>query len=170
MTIYLAMAVAYDVTLATVFLHAFLRGGRPERIGAVVNLAASLLSSVVRISGATSWAPAALIILIIDAVVAFCFYRLATSTTRFWPIWAFGFAMADILVSVAGALLPSTPWLAYETGLGIYAYLALFALAIGSLCLSPHADRGQRAGVRPSCRSLVTKEKGSISESDSPEP
>lgn len=150
MTIYLAMALTYDITLAAVCLLALVRGGRPERIGALVNLMASAMSSVARLSGLASWAPAELIILSIDMGVALCFYRLATTTTRFWPIWAFGFALADIFVSLAGAILPDAPLLAYQTGLGIYAYLALFSLAIGGACISRGADGARRKRARSS--------------------
>ena len=147
MTIYLAMALAYNITLVAACLLVIVRGGRPERIGALVNLAASALSSAARLSGLASWAPAELIVLSIDAGVACCFYRLATTTTRFWPIWAFGFALADIWVSLAGACLPSVPLLAYQTGLGIYAYLALSALVIGGARIWPGSN-GVRLGAR----------------------
>jgi hypothetical protein len=168
MTIYLAMALAYDATLVVVCLYAFLRGGRSERIGAAVNFLASVLSSLARLTGVASWAPAELVVLSIDIIVALCFYRLAVTTTRFWPIWEFGFALADIFVTLAGALLPGVPLLAYETGLGVYAYLALFALATGSARLSRQADNGPHTGARPSWPPPIT-ESGSISGSNSQE-
>lgn len=168
MTVYWAMALAYDAVLTATCLYAWFRGGRPERIGAMVNVVASVLSSTARLTGVASWAPAEWIVLSIDTVVAVCFYRLAITTTRFWPIWALGFALADIFVSLAGALLRGLPLLAYESGLGVYAYLALLALAIGSACIAQHADDGLRTGAR-SPWLPTTKESGSTSGSNFPE-
>ena len=145
MSIYLTLALIYDAMLVGVCAYAFVRGERPERWGAAINFTASMVSSFGRMTGLGGWAPAQWFILSIDIVVAASFYRLATTTTRFWPIWALGFALADIFVSLAGALLPDAPLLAYETGLGVYAYLALIALAVGST--PPHPGTGSgRAG------------------------
>jgi len=163
------LAITYDVVLSAVCLYAAIRGGRPERWGAAINVAASLLSSAARLSGLATWAPTDAVILAIDLGVAFGFFKLATTTTRFWPIWALGFALADILASVAGRLLPESTWLAYANGLGIYAYLALFVLALGTARLPAHADDLTRSGVRPPCHSRMNRN-GSASESNCPDP
>lgn len=169
MTIYVDLAVAYDVALAVVCCYALVRGGRPERWGAVINLVASALSSAGRLSGVASWAPAEWIILAIDGLVAFGFYWLAITTTRFWPIWALGFAFADLYVSIVGKYLPGAVLFAYETGLGIYAYLALFALALGTFRLPSDADAHLRSGARSPCPPQTSKTE-SESGSNFPDP
>lgn len=68
----------------------------------------------------------------IDVAVVAGFYLLAVTTNRYWPIWAFGFALADVVANLARALLPNTSLFAFHTGLGMYAYLALAALALGT--------------------------------------
>ncbi len=146
---YLLIALTYDATLLAICTFALVRGGRPERIGAAVNLIASIASSAARLLHLSSWAPAQFVMLAIDGSVTAAFFVLAISTTRFWPIWAFGFALADIFVSVAGALLPHAPWLAYQSGLTIYAYLALAALAVGAWRVPRRPDPEQRRGHRP---------------------
>ncbi|WP_232280450.1 hypothetical protein [Sphingomonas sp. PAMC 26605] len=93
-------------------------------------------------------APAEIVIMTIDVGVTGSFFWLATRSTRFWPIWAFGFALADIVISMAGAILPRTQLFAYHTGLGIYAYLALGALALGTYRLPRDATPQQRRGLR----------------------
>lgn len=145
----LLLALTYDVALVAVCLFALVRGGRPERVGAFVNLAASIATVALRWLRIATGAPAEVIVLAIDAGVVGSFFWLATRTTRFWPVWAFGFALADIVVSVTGALLPTTPFIAYHTTLGIYAYLALAALAIGTYRLPRDANPDQRRGHRP---------------------
>lgn len=87
-------------------------------------------------------------VLAIDAAVAAGFFWLGTTTTRFWPVWAAGFALADLFMSICGALLPRVPLFAYHTGLGIYAYLALGALALGTFRLASHAAPHIRDGSR----------------------
>ena len=143
------LALAYDFILVAVCLFAFVRGGRPERVGASINLAASIATVALRWLRIATGAPAEIIVLAIDAAVLATFFRLAIRSTRFWPIWAFGFALADIVVSITGSLLPTTPFIAYHTTLGIYAYLALAALAIGTYRLPHDATPEQRRGHRP---------------------
>lgn len=148
MTSRLVLALIYNAVLVTVCTYAAVRGGRPERIGAGINIAASGLTTALRLANPYFFAPADLIVLSIDALVIAGFYWLAISTTRFWPIWAFGFALANIFISLAGGLIPKTPLFAYHTGLGLYAYLALASLAIGTFRLPKHACDNIRRGQR----------------------
>ncbi len=57
-------------------------------------------------------------------------------------------AVADLFMSIFGALLPRVPLFAYHTGLGIYAYLALGALALGTFRLPATAEPHIRNGSR----------------------
>lgn len=147
------LALMFNGVLVTTCLYAAVRGGRPERIGAGINIAASWVTTTLRLTSSHFYAPADLIVLSIDLLVVAGFYWLAISTTRFWPIWAFGFAVANIFVSIAGGLIPRTPLFAYHTGLGTYAYLALASLALGTFYLPKHASaecrRGRRAPTQP---------------------
>ena len=153
MRLYLLLALIYDGVLVTVCLFAFARGGRPERVGAILTFIASIATVVLRWLGFVKGEPAEVVMMVIDASVVGGFFWLAICTTRFWPIWAFGFALADIVISIAGALLPKTPFIPYHTGLGIYAYLALAALAVGTCRLPRDATPDQRRGHRPPWKS-----------------
>eukprot|EP01037_Dinobryon_pediforme_P032475 gene32475-37431_t len=126
------LACAFNGTLFAICSFALWRGGRPERVGALVNVFGSLSTAVVRLAFPEAWAPAHYLVTIIDLGVLATFFWLTTHSTRFWPIWASGFALADIIISVAGVILPKTRLFAYHTGLGLYAYLALGALALGT--------------------------------------
>lgn len=149
MTIHVALAVLFDIVAAAVLSLAFVKGGRPERLGGLINLVGLVASTVVRLmTPMMGWTPGAASILVIDVCVAAGFFWLGTTTTRFWPIWAAGFAVANLFMSVCGALLPRIPLFAYHTGLGIYAYLALGALALGTLRLAPNAEPHIRNGSR----------------------
>ncbi len=152
----LLVALLSWTVLAVTCGYAVLRGGRPERFGVLINVVGSVVSLVVRLFFASAWLPAALSILAIDIAVAVGFFWLATTTTRFWPIWAFGFALSNLLMSVAGALLPRTELFVYHTGLGIYAYLALGALALGTYRLPRNAGPALRNGSRVQCQETHT--------------
>jgi hypothetical protein len=147
MTSRLLLALVFNGALVTTCIYAVVRGDRPEKIGASINIVASGLTTVLRLANPHFYAPAELMVLSIDAMVVAGFYWLAISTTRFWPIWAFGFAVANIFVSIAGGLNPKTPLFAYHTGLGLYAYLALASLVIGTFHL-PKRGSAFRDGRR----------------------
>lgn len=148
MSLGIILALLFNTTLVGICSFAFFRGGRPERCGAAINVVASVVSSVLRFSDAARLAPADVIIMSIDFGVALGFYWLGVTTTRFWPIWAAGFALGDLFMSALGALLPGIPLFAYHTGLGIYAYLALGALALGTFRLPRDAEPYIRNGSR----------------------
>lgn len=132
MTIGFQLALLFNGVLLAACGYALVRGQRPERIGAGINLVASGATTGLRLVHSHFYEPAELTVLLIDCSVVSGFHWLAVSTPRFWPIWAFGFALADVVVSIAAGLLPKTPLFAYHTSLGIYAYLALAALTLGT--------------------------------------
>lgn len=148
MSLQIILALLFDVTLLLTCGYAALKGGRPERVGAAINLTASVVTTVLRLMDAAYFVPAETITLLIDLAVAGGFYWLGVTTIRFWPIWAAGFAVADLFMSIFGALLPRVPLFAYHTGLGIYAYLALGALALGTFRLPANAEPYIRNGSR----------------------
>lgn len=144
----IALALAFNGALLVSCSFALWRGGRPERVGAIVNLGGCLITALVRIVVPAAWAPAYYLVAMIDLTVVGTFYWLAIGSTRFWPIWAFGFALADVVLSIAGALLPSSMLFAFHSGTSLYAYLALGALALGTFRLPRDASPEQRRGSR----------------------
>jgi hypothetical protein len=84
------LALTYNAVLLCVSGYAWVRGGRPERIGAAINFVASCATTVLQLIDQRFYAPAEAVVLGIDCSVAVSFYWLAISTIRFWPIWALG--------------------------------------------------------------------------------
>lgn len=142
------LAAIYNVVLLAVCGCALLRGGRPERIGAGINLLASFATTGLRLVDPHFNTPAEAVVLAIDLGVVAGFFWLAVTTVRFWPIWAFGFAIGNLGTNVAGGWIPQVPLFAYLTGVGIYAYLALGALLVGTLRLPRNATAWLRRGMR----------------------
>jgi hypothetical protein len=150
MSLQLCLALAFNTALITVCSASFIFGGRPERWGAAINVLASCTSTALRLLNPAYFAPAEALIFAVDVGVAGAFFWLGITTIRFWPVWAAGFALANLFMSLFGALLPGIPLFAYHTGLGIYAYLALGALALGTLRLPRDAEPYLRNGSRRS--------------------
>ncbi len=150
MTLQMLLALLFNAVLIAVCGYAAIRGGRPERIGAAINLSATAISNFFRLKDAAHLAPADSVMMSIDLAVVGGFFCLAITTIRFWPIWAAGFALSSIFMSVLGALLPAVPLFAYRSQLGIYAYLALGALALGTYRLPRNAEPHIRNGSRRS--------------------
>jgi hypothetical protein len=138
-------------------VYAFIRGGRPERIGATANLLGSVLTAGVRLATPRAWDPMHLAVFAIDIGVTATFFWLAVRTSRFWPIWAFGFGLADILMALGGGLLRYVPLFAYQTGLGIYAYLCLGSLLLGTWRLPSNATLAERRGARHDSKERTAK-------------
>lgn len=149
MSIQIVLAVIFNVVTVVVLFFALLRGGRPERLGVLINLGGFGATIAVRLLlSSAAWKPGEILTLAIDLTVAGGFFWLGITTIRFWPIWAAGFALANIFMSIIGALLPRIHLFAYHTGLGIYAYLALGALALGTFGLPRNAAPHLRIGSR----------------------
>lgn len=142
------LALAFNAVLLGVCGYAWVRGGRPERIGATINLVASFATTALQLTDAQYFAPAQVVVLGIDAAVAAGFYWLAVTTIRFWPIWAFGFALSDLVMSLAALFLPKVSLFAYHSGLRAYAYLALGALYFGARRMPRDADDVLKNGSR----------------------
>lgn len=58
----LLLALVFNGVLVTTCLYAAVRGGRPERIGAGINIAASGLTTALRLTNPNFYAPAELLI------------------------------------------------------------------------------------------------------------
>lgn len=149
------LAWMYAVTLASTCVYALFRGGRPERTGALICAAASVATAVVRWWLPSEWLPAAGAVLGIDLATGAAFFWLAISTIRFWPIWAFGFALSNVVASIAGVLLPKLQLFAFHSGLGAYAYLIMGAIILGVYRLPTSADFIIRNGSRRLWRQLT---------------
>lgn len=69
MSLQIFLAVLFNATLVLVCGYAIIRGGRPERIGGLINLLASLLTTGLRLVHIEYFAPAHVVILAIDIAV-----------------------------------------------------------------------------------------------------
>jgi hypothetical protein len=122
----------YSACLVASCGYALVCGGRPERWGAGINLAGSLVSLFVGLITPAIWRSAMAGLSLVDLVVALGFLALAIGTTRYWPIWAFGFSIAGVTAHIARLIQPTVPAMAYFRSEAIWAYPSLAALALGT--------------------------------------
>jgi hypothetical protein len=132
MTTGMALTALYYLLLIGVAFHALLRGGVPERVGAALNVGASLLTLAVIPPLHVRWRSVDLPTFAIDAAVAAGFFVIARRSDRFWPVWCLGFAIANLFVHFARFAVQDEVPLAYADGSVAWAYLALVALAVGT--------------------------------------
>ncbi len=122
----------YTACLIATCGYALWRGGRPERTGAAINLAGSAITLLVGLLTPAIWQSAMAGLSAIDLLVSLAFLALAIGTTRYWPIWAFGFSIAGVAAHLARAIQPEVPAMAYFRSEAVWAYPSLAALAIGT--------------------------------------
>lgn len=111
--------------------YAALCGERPERWGAAISMAASLLSVVAMKLTAARWVHLQSGVASIDILVFVGFLIIALVAKRNWAIWASGFLLAELWIH-AVRLLSVTPRWIYGALVVVWAYPSLMALAIGT--------------------------------------
>ena len=125
-------AIAYDILMASCCGYALLKGGAPERAGAAIMLVASFATWGALILFGDRHGSLERGILAVDLVALAALVALALAADRFWPMFAAGFHLVG--VSVHGAIFVNAPVapLAYAHALGLWSYLTLACLAIGT--------------------------------------
>jgi hypothetical protein len=135
-------AYAYNLTLLVIGAFALLRGSGPEKFGASVNIVGSCATTLLMAAGIQKWGAGYAATWLVDLSVIATFFWIAVASTRFWPIWCFGFALCDILLHPASILMPREIAFYYESAQGIWAYMSLGVLAVATARLSPD-ERGK---------------------------
>lgn len=117
--------------LLTIALYAFLRGGRDERLTAVICLLGALVTHIVISPLHQRFQGVETAVLIVDLAVLAGFVAVALRSDRFWPLWMAGVQLTTVMghamKSVESDLLPR----AYAASLGFWAYWTLAILAVG---------------------------------------
>jgi len=126
-------------------LFALIRGGAPERIGAIILIADFQLSAWVVEPMHSRFAGVEWPMFAVDTAAFAALYILSLVTTRFWPAWMAGIQGCVALSHLAGLRLEIIPW-AYGTVVAAWAYAMLAILAVATW---RHSQRIQRYGTDP---------------------
>ena len=122
----------FRLLLVAVILFALLRGGRDERIVALLCLAGVIGTELLLPPPDQRFAGMELGVMAVDLVLLAGFIAVALRSARFWPLWVAGLqltaAMGHLLKGIDTDLLPH----AYGAALTFWSYPILFILAVGT--------------------------------------
>lgn len=122
----------FRLILLAVVLYALLRGGRDERIVALICVAGFVLTAVALPPVAVRFERVETEVLAIDAAVFAGFLAVALQSQRFWPLWVAGLQLTTtighLLKGIENDLIPQ----AYAAALYVWGYAILLILAIGT--------------------------------------
>ncbi|RVT92490.1 hypothetical protein [Sphingomonas crocodyli] len=138
------LQLAYLITLISVCAYAVRCGGRPERQGAAIMFAGSVLT-VPAAKLVAQWQSPAFGVLAVDLAVLGGFLAIALRSDRFWPLWTTAFQLVGVATHLARLADPGIIPRAYSMAQGFWAYPMLVALAIG---VRENRSRAMHRGVR----------------------
>lgn len=118
---------------------AFMKGGAPEKWGAVTFVLAWLLTPLVDNKEGARFG-----ILIVDSLALISFVWISLKWRQLWSLLAAAFQLDDVLCHLAMALVPSIGGYGYVTGLliwGGYGLMAVMAFAIWEIKLDARQPR-----------------------------
>lgn len=122
----------FRLLLVAVILFALLRGGRDERIVALLCLAGVIGTELMLPPPDQRFAGMEIGVMAVDLVLLAGFIAVALRSVRFWPLWVAGLqltaAMGHLLKGIDTNLLPH----AYGAALTFWSYPILLVLAAGT--------------------------------------
>jgi hypothetical protein len=127
----MAAHIVWNVTFAFVCIVALWRGGRPEKITAIVLIIADLISAI-PLRG-MHWKHVEPTLFLIDLCVAVFFVDLALKSSRWWPLWAAAFNILAFIMLIVSTSDPTIRPYAYYVGEIIWDYFVLAALFWGAM-------------------------------------
>ena len=115
--------------LALCCIYAATAGGRTGRIGAALNVSATVATLVAQ--GYAPWSQTHMPVLVIDLLLMLAFYALAMKSRVYWPIWAAGFHLITVAGHAATLIVPDFRSSLYYLFNGMWAIFVQMAMVWG---------------------------------------
>lgn len=131
MTITLSLLILWWIFFGSACAYAFLRGGAPERTGAMLMFVASVLTIVGATPFSERFTGVEQGLFTIDLALFCALIALAIYADRFWPLWTAGFHLMSVMAPIAYAVAPTGLRYAYALAQGFFAYPAVLAMVVG---------------------------------------
>lgn len=135
----------FNILYVASCLFALIRGGTPERIGALILIADFQVSAWVVEPMHSRFAGVEWTMFAVDSGAFVALYILSLLTTRYWPAWMAGIQGCVAVSHLAGLRLEIIPW-AYGTVVAAWAYAMLVILAVATW---RHRQRLRLYGMDP---------------------
>jgi len=129
----LTLQILYWTALAATVLCAFRLGGRDERAGAYIAIAATCLTELVELLPGFDWRVGRSGLVLVDLGTLVAFFALAQRSSRFWPLWATAFQLITVTTHLVVFLRPSRILQAYAIAQGFWAYPIMMCIIIGAI-------------------------------------
>lgn len=121
----------WTAALAGACLLALVRGGRDEHRVATLLLCANLATVVVARGPTWTWQAHALAL--VDVALLGCLLLVGLKSNRWWPMTAIAFMGNSVVMLLALLVYPGLRNSAFWTASGVWSYLVLLALIVGTL-------------------------------------
>ncbi|WP_224761559.1 hypothetical protein [Brevundimonas aurantiaca] len=138
----------FNLVYAASCVYALVRGGTPERIGALILSADFQLSHWVIAPFVSRYASVEWAMMSVDLSACLALYTMSLFTARYWPMWMTAIQGIVVLSHLAGARIDVIPW-AYGNAVALWAYVLLALLAAAT---RRHRRRLARYGIDPAWR------------------
>ena len=135
--------ISFSIALLLCVSYGWLLGGRTGKAGAVIFVAASLLTGVAATID-RGWTRTSYTVLAVDAACLLALAALAANSNRFWPIWAVGFQIVAVATHVATIWIPDIVPKAYHAMQALWTIPILCVMVAGT-----RKDRKYEKGSLP---------------------
>lgn len=125
--------VLYYVLLFAVMAIAAWRGGRDERIAALICILGTAATATMVAPVPQRYQDVEVAVAIVDLFVLAGFTAIALRSDRFWPLWVAGIQLTAATGHVLKVIRPDLLPLAYGAALAFWSYPILLIIALGAL-------------------------------------
>jgi hypothetical protein len=133
MTIFAWLRIIYAAALLLTTVIGWRWGGRSERWGVAIMVAASLATVAVMGTPFFDWRSRLGPLVAVDVLALLALLVLTLKTTKFWPIWATSFHLIAVGTHGAVHILPISLRQTYALLQGFWAYPMMVCIIIGAL-------------------------------------
>lgn len=109
--------------------YAAIAGGTSGRIGAALNIGATLATYLVL--EVDSWSATNLPVFMVDVLMMIALFWLALKSEAYWPIWAAGFHLITVTGHAATMISPDFKWSLYYYFHGMWAIFVQMSMVWG---------------------------------------
>lgn len=124
---------AFNLLQLLVSGYAVMRGGAPERLAGILQLAAAALTRAFFLSSGSPYLTVEFGILAVDVALLAALVALALYADRFWPIWLAALQALGAGAHLVKAIEPSVVSMAYAILVIAWSYPMVIILAVGTL-------------------------------------